>query len=120
MVSQGRANSSGPKRFVALGALQAGALAVVLAATPFKPFELDRFFVPKELALHVAAFVCVLFCLGRLRTVMLDRLDFFLVTFGVLSVVSAILASNRWLSMRSVAITISGRAVFWCARSLAA
>jgi len=120
MVSQERANSSGPKRFVALGALQAGALAVVLAATPFKPFELDRFFVPKELALHVAAFVCVLFCLGRLRTVTLDRVDFFLVTFGVLSVVSAILASNRWLSMRSVAITISGLAVFWCARSLAA
>ena len=86
---------------MALGALQIGALAVVLASTPFKPFELDRFFVPKELALHVAAFVCVLFCLGRLRTLALDRVDFFLVAFGVLSVVSAIFASNRWLSTRS-------------------
>ena len=120
MVPQGRTNSFGPRRFVALGALQIGALAVVLVATPFKPFELDRFFVPKELALHAAAFTGVLFCLGRLRTLALDRVDFFLIAFGVLSVVSAILAPNRWLSMRSVAITVSGLAVFWCARSLAA
>lgn len=120
MVSSERADSFGPKRFAALAALQIGALAVVLASTPFKPFELDRFFVPKELALHVAAFACVLFCLGRLRTLALDRVDVFLVAFGLLSLVSAVLASNRWLSMRSVAITISGLAVFWCARSLAA
>lgn len=120
MVSQGRANSFGPKRFIALGALQIGVLAVVLVTTPFRSFDLDRFFVPKELALHAAAFVCVLFCLNRLRTLALDRVDFFLIAFGLLSVISAILAPNRWLSMRSVAITISGLAVFWCARSLAA
>ena len=35
-------------------------------------------------------------------------------------VASALLASNHWLSMRSVAVTLSALAVFWCARSLAA
>lgn len=109
-----------PRDFAALIVLQLGILAVVLAATPFKAFELDRFFVPKELALHITAFGCVLFCLKRLHTLALNRVDFFLIAYGVLSVASALLASNRWLSMRSVAVTLSALAVFWCARSLAA
>ncbi len=102
----------------ALVALQLGALAVVLAATPFKPFELDRFFVPKELVLHATAVLCVAVCLGRLRSISLNRVDFFLVVFAGLSIVSSILAPNRWLSLRSLAITLSGLALFWCARSL--
>lgn len=118
--SQSRAAPSGPKHVAALVVLQVGVLAVVLAATPFKLFELDRFFIPKELALHAAAFACVVFCLSRLRTLSLDRVDFFLIAFGVLSVASAILAPNRWLSMRSLAVTLSGLAAFWCARSLSA
>ena len=32
-----------------------GALAVVLLSLPYKAFDLDRFFVPKELALHATA-----------------------------------------------------------------
>jgi O-antigen ligase len=100
--------------------LQLGVLAVVLAATPFKAFELDRFFVPKELALHITAFGCVVFCLNRMRTIALDRVDFFLTVFGALSIASALLAPNRWLSMRSVAVTLSALAIFWCARSLSA
>ena len=102
-----------------MAALQIGILAVVLVATPFKPFELDRFFVPKELVLHTTAFLCVALCASRLRSLSLDRVDFFLVTFAALSVVSAVLAPNQWLSLRSVAISLSGLAVFWCARSLA-
>ncbi len=114
-----RTTGFGPRQIAALIALQLGVLAVVLAATPFKQFDLDRFFVPKELALHVAAFFAIVFCLNRLRTVSLDRVDFFLITFAALSFLSALLAANRWLSMRSVAVTLSGLAVFWCARSLA-
>jgi O-antigen ligase len=102
-----------------MAALQIGILAVVLVATPFKPFELDRYFVPKELVLHATAFLCVAFCISRLRSLSLDRVDFFLVIFAALSVVSAVLAPNRWLSLRSVAISLSGLALFWCARSLA-
>ena len=37
--------------------LQVGAVAVVLAAVTWKEFELDRFYVPKELVLHVTALV---------------------------------------------------------------
>ena len=109
---------SGIARIIAMVVLQLGAIAVVLAVTPFKLFDLERFFIPKELVLHAAAFLCVLFCVGRLRTVKLDRVDFFLIAFALISVLSAILATNRWLSIRSVAVTLSGLAVFWCARSL--
>jgi O-antigen ligase len=111
---------SGTRRITAVLVLQLGAIAAVLAATPFKLFDLERFFIPKELVLHTAAFLCVLLCIDRLRTVKLDRVDFFLIAFAVLSVVSALLATNRWLSTRSVAITLSGLAVFWCARALSA
>lgn len=110
----------GPKYVAALIALQMGVLAAVLATTPFKPFELDRFFVPKELALHAAVCVCALACINRLRSVSFDRVDFFLIAFGAISLASALLASNRWLSMRSVAVTLSGLAAFWCARTLSA
>ena len=42
---------------VAARALSIGTVAVVVAALPYKVFELDRYFVPKELVLHLAAFV---------------------------------------------------------------
>ena len=32
-----------------------GAIAVVLAVVPYKAFDLDRYFVPKELVVHVCA-----------------------------------------------------------------
>jgi O-antigen ligase len=102
-----------------MAVLQLGLIAMVLAATPFKLFDLDRFFVPKELALHTIAFLCVVLCLGRLRDIQLDRVDFFLIVFAALSIISALLASNRWLSTRSLAVTLSGLAIFWCSRALA-
>ena len=51
----------------ALVVLQVGTIAVVLAAAVYKQFELDRFFVPKELVLHVVATVAALCCLARSR-----------------------------------------------------
>lgn len=114
-----RTQSAGSTGVAALIVLQLGALAVVLATTPFKPFELDRFFVPKELALHVAAFVAGLLCLWRVRTIELDRVDMLLLLFGALSLVSALLAPNHWMSARSFAVTASGLAIYWCSRSLA-
>jgi hypothetical protein len=47
------------ERRLATRVLQAGAIAVVLAAAPYKTFELDRFFVPKELLLSVTAGVAL-------------------------------------------------------------
>ncbi len=114
-----RAGSTGAAGAVTLAALGLGALLVVLAASPFKAFELDRFFVPKELALHATALVAGIACLVRARSLALDRVDALLLIFACVSVLSAILAPNHWLSSRSVAITISGLVVFWCSRALA-
>lgn len=115
--SRSRSTSSGPS-YAALVALQLGVVAAVVAVTPFKLFELDRFFVPKELALHAAVLISLAFCVARLRTISLDRVDYFLAAFGLISLVSALLATNRWLSMRAVAITLSGLGAFWCARAI--
>ena len=50
---------------LALRTLQVGAVAVPLAVTSYKVFELDRFFLPKELVVHLCAAVCAVLCLGR-------------------------------------------------------
>jgi O-antigen ligase len=96
--------------------LGVGGVAVVLAAAPFKAFELDRFFVPKELVLHVTAMLASLALVGRVRRLELTRVDMLLLLYLGLSVVSALLASNWWLAGRAFAISLSGAAVFWAAR----
>ena len=111
-------------RFVAdwmtLGALIIGALAVVLLSLPYKAFDLDRFFVPKELALHATAAVSGLIVLARRRQPTLSRVDTLLVSFLALSVISALFAENWWLATRALAITASGLTVFWVARTISA
>lgn len=104
---------------IALAALAIGALAVVLVASPFRAFELDRFFVPKELALHATALIAVMACLWGARRVAMDRVDTVLAVFAALSILSAIFATNHWLALRSLGITLSGLAIFWCARAVA-
>src|SRR3954470_15455823 len=104
---------------VALTTVIAGALAVVLLSLPYKSFDLDRFFVPKELALHVTAVITGLIALAKRPRPVLSRVDTFLVGFLVLSVVSALFATNWWLATRALAITGSGLTIFWVARALA-
>jgi len=99
--------------------LQAGALAVVLSAAVYKQFELDRFFVPKELVLHGVAVLGSLLCLSRARALRLGRVDQFLAAFLVLGALSALFATNWWLAGRAVALSFSGAACFWCARVVA-
>ena len=55
--------------------LQIALVAVVLAVVPFKLFELDRYFVPKELVLHVAALGAAVLLLARGRSLRLDAAD---------------------------------------------
>lgn len=105
---------------ITLGVVIAGALAVVLLSLPYKAFDLDRFFVPKELALHATAAVAGLIVLARHPRPQLSRLDMLLLTFLGLSVVSALFAENWWLATRALAITASGFTVFWVSRALAA
>src|SRR5215203_376808 len=105
---------------ITLGTVIVGAIAVVLLALPYKAFDLDRFFVPKELVLHATAAIAGLIVLARRPRPSVSRVDTFLVAFVGLSVVSALFAENWWLATRALAITASGVTVFWVARALAA
>jgi len=102
----------------ALHLLQFGAIAVVLAATPYKLFDLDRYFVPKELVLHLVALFAGLLIVTNRRRLSLGVVDVLLTAFIAESVVSATLATNIWVAQRSLAISISGVVLFWCASSL--
>ncbi len=106
-----------PER-MALRVLQVGAIAVVLAAAPYKAFDLDRFFVPKELILHATALIATVLCLLRARRIGLGRVDQLLGLFLVLGVLSALFATNWWLAGRAVAVSLSGAACFWSARAV--
>lgn len=103
---------------VALRLLQAGAVAVVLAVSTFFVFELDRFFVPKELVLHLTAVFAGVCALRPLRHATFTRIDWLLLSFFALSAVSALFATNPWLSLRALAITASSLIVFWTARAV--
>jgi O-antigen ligase len=105
---------------VALTTVITGALAVVLLSLPYKAFDLDRFFVPKELALHATAAITGLIALSKRPRPALSRVDTLLIAFLGLSIVSALFADNWWLATRALAITASGITVFWVARALAA
>ena len=103
----------------ALLVLQVGATAVVVAAAVYKQFELDRFFIPKELVLHVVATVAALCCLANARALRLARVDQLLGLFLALGLVSSLFATNWWAAGRAVALSLSGAACFWCARTVA-
>src|SRR5690348_4693836 len=103
---------------VALLLVQAGAVAAVLAALPYKQFDLDRYFVPKELALYIAAGGAAMACLAARSKLSLARIDWLLIGFLLLSAISAALAPNLWLSTRALSISLAGAALFWVGRVL--
>jgi O-antigen ligase len=105
---------------ITLGVVIAGALCVVLTSLPYKAFDLDRFFVPKELALHATAAISGLILLARRARPTLTRVDTLLVAFLGLSIISALFAENWWVATRALAITASGLTVFWVSRALSA
>jgi O-antigen ligase len=109
--------ATGSERLAVL-ILQAGAVAVVLAALPFRLFELDRFFVPKEVALHAAATLAAVLCVAGVRRFHASRADWFLAGFLLLGAASAALATNPWAAVRALGISISGAMLFWSARGL--
>ena len=103
----------------ALRVLQAGAVAVVLAASTYRVFELDRFFVPKELVLHGTAVGAGVLCLASARRARAGRVDVLLALFVALGAASAVFAANPWAAGRALAVGASGVVVFWSARALA-
>lgn len=102
---------------LSLRILQVGAIAVVVAVSTFHAFELDRFFVAKELVLHIAAVLAALFAWRGLRSLETTRLDWLLIGFLGLSALSALFATNRWLGLRGLAVSVSGVLIFWVART---
>jgi O-antigen ligase len=101
----------------ALRVLQSGAIAIVLAAATYKLFELDRYFVPKELALHLTALAAIIACLQGARRLELTRVETLFGLYLVLGIISAVLAANHWAAARAVGITFSGLVIFRAARA---
>jgi O-antigen ligase len=101
----------------ALRVLQSGALAIVLAAATYKLFELDRYFVPKELALHLTALAAIIACLQGARRLELTRVESLFGAFLLLGILSAALATNHWAAARAVGITFSGLVILRAARA---
>jgi hypothetical protein len=100
--------------------LQLGLLGGVLSVLPYKLFELDRYFVPKELALHLVAVALLLLMLSRARTIRYDAADALLVLFLLWSAAAAVLATNHWLAQRALGVSVSSAIVFWAARNVGA
>jgi hypothetical protein len=103
---------------IALRVLQAGSIALVLASLPYKAFDLDRYFVPKELVLPRMR--------RRRRGVAVARpaaVDAFGDRHGargvpVRGVVSSLFAVNSWSAERALAISCSGLALYWSASAI--
>ena len=103
---------------LALYVLQFGAVAIVLAALPYKAFDLDRYFMPKELVLLVCASIAAINCIGQRRRITVRAIDMLLAAFLVFSLISAALSTNRWAAERALAISVAGAALFWVASAL--
>ena len=99
--------------------LQAGVVLVVVVALPYKIFELDRYFVPKELVLNVAALLVAIMLLTKLRSLSFDIVDGLLALFLLWSAASSVFATNYWLAQRSLGVSVAGVVIFWGARSVA-
>ena len=103
---------------LALRVVQLGTIAVVLAASLHRTFDLDRFLVPKELALHATAALAGLLALPSIRRSHFARVDLLLLAFLGISIVAALFAQNPWLAFRAVAVTASSLLLFWTTRAL--
>ncbi len=123
------ARSPLPSPFTAVGRvawwIAAGAVVAMLAAAPYRLFELDRFFVPKEIVLLLTA-TAACWAAAPLarddapRGPALDRVvDAALALYLAASAVSALFAPSGWLAARALAITAAGAALFWTARGAA-
>jgi O-antigen ligase len=109
---------SGARDRVALFVLQAGAIAIVLIAMPYKAFDLDRYFVPKELVLHLCAAVAAIRLIAARGQITMRGIDMLLALYLIESAISAVFATNGWAAERALAISVSGAALFWAASAL--
>jgi O-antigen ligase len=104
---------------ILLLALGAGALACVLWVLPYRSFDLDRFFAPKELVLHATALIAGVAALAGARSFSLNRADLALIAWLSISAVSALFATNHPAAFRTLTISASSAVIFWSARTAA-
>ena len=90
----------------------------MLVALPYKLFELDRDFVPKEVVLHAAALLLGIGLLLWMRRFSADTADSLLAVFVGWSFLSAIFATNHWLAQRALGVSVSSAVIFWAARKI--
>lgn len=102
----------------ALRVLQFGAIAAVLCVSTLHVFELDRFFVPKELVLHATALVAGLLAFRAIAQLPSTPVDRLLGWYILLCTFLAMFATNRWLSLRALTVSASAIVLFWVARAL--
>lgn len=103
---------------VIVALLSAGVVLVMLAALSLKVFELDRYFVPKELVLNAAGLLLVVALFSRHDLSRATIADGLLVVFLVWSAISALFATNHWLAQRALAVSLSSAVIFWSARGI--
>jgi O-antigen ligase len=96
--------------------LCAGVIAVMLAALSLKVFELDRYFVPKELVLNAAALLLIGVVIARPKESSWNLSDGLVGMFLLWSIASALFATNHWLAQRALAVTLSSLIIYWSAR----
>lgn len=99
-------------------AITAAALGGALAATTYRSFDLDRFFLPKELALQVGAGVATVLLVTRGRVRTWSVADLLLLGWVVLSVAAGFGATSWWHALRALAVTCGGAAMFWAGAAL--
>lgn len=108
----------GRGEIAALWLLRVGAVAIVLVAVLHREFELDRFFVPKEIVLHSVAGLAGLLALRAVRRVRLTWVDALLLLYLALGVASTIAAIDSDRAVRALMISVSAVVLFWSARAL--
>lgn len=87
--------------------LVAGAFGVVLASVESVVFDLERFQLPKTLALHVTALGLLAVGLRGLRMRSWNAFEALAAAFVTWSALSALLATNRWLALASWGVAFS-------------
>jgi O-antigen ligase len=117
--------NASPERLIPSAAIVAaviaiGTIACVLVAIPSHLFDLDRFSVPKELVLEATALLVALVLAFRLDAIEVGVPEMGLLLFAAWSVVTTVFATNWWLAVRALGVTIAGFVLFLGARYAAA
>lgn len=104
----------------AVVSLSLGLLGSILAFFPTTMLPAERFALPQEMVLHLAALVSALLALLAANSgPQMDEIDLGAGLFVLLGLVSAFSTPNPWLAWRSLGLSASTVLLFWVARGVA-